>query len=167
MMDTFQQQFGLNGWFFLAQCINFCIVLYVLKRFAFGPIGDMLSQRHERIKEGEEKLKKIEKDLKESEIRTAAAIEEANNKAKEMISEAKTSAANITEEKTQEAIASAKNILTKAEQAAQAEREQMVKELKGEFGKLVAAATVNVSGKVLTDDDHTRINEEALSSIDK
>lgn len=160
-------QFGWKLDLFIAQCICFCIVAFVLKKFAFGPIGEMLAERRERIKEGEEKLAQIEKDLAESEKRTAAAIEDANNKAKEMISEAKESGAKITEEKTQEAIASAQKILAKAEDAAKSEREQMVKELKGEFGKLVATATAAVSGKVLTDSDHKTINEDALAVIEK
>ncbi len=160
-------QFGWKPWMFLAQCINFIIVAFVLKKFAFGPIGKVLAERHERIKEGEAKLKKIEQDLADSEKRTAAAIAEANQKSKEMIAEAKESGAKITEEKTQEAISSAQGILAKAEDAAKSERVQMVKELKGEFGKLVATATAAVSGKVLTDTDHKAINEEALSVIEK
>ena len=167
LSNTLTYKFGLKGWMFLAQCINFVIVAFVLKKFAFGPIGKMLSERRERIKEGEEKLKKIEADLAASEKKTAEAIEAANAKAKEMISEAKESGAKITEEKTQEAIASAQKILVKAEEAAKAEREQMVKELKGDFGKLVAVATANVSGKILTDADHKSINEDALAVIEK
>ena len=167
LVEDLQKNFGLNWAFLIAQCINFVIVAFVLKKFAFGPIGDMLSQRRERIAEGEAKLKQIEQDLQDSEKRTAEAIEKANNKAKEMISEAKTSAANITEEKTQEAIASAQNILAKAEEAAKADRDQMVKELKSDFGKLVATATATVSGKVLTDADHKSINEDALAVIEK
>ncbi len=165
--DKIVNEFGWKPWMFLAQCINFIIVAFVLKKFAFGPIGTMLAERRERIKEGEEKLKKIEQDLADSEKRTAEAIEQANNKAKEMISEAKDSAAQLTEEKTQEAIVSAQNILSKAEEAAAADRETMVKELKGEFGKLVAVATASVSGKVLTDQDHNAINEDALAIIEK
>lgn len=165
--NTFKYQFGWNLPFFIAQCINFCIVAFVLKKFAFGPIGEMLSARKERIKEGEEKLKKIEADLADSERRTAEAIEEANNKAKEMIAEAKESGVKITEEKTQEAIASAQKIMEKAEEAAKAEREGMIKELKGDFGKLLAVATSTVSGKVLTDSDHKAINEEALAAIEE
>jgi len=140
-------------------------VIFVLKKFAFGPIQAMLEQRKNRIAEGEEKLKRIETQLSESEERTAAAIEEANNTSKRLIDEAKESAAALSEQKTQEAIASAQGILSKAEQAAKAERDQMVAELKQDFGKLVAATTASVTGKVLTEDDNKRINEEAVASI--
>ena len=166
LANTLVYKFGWKGWMFLAQCINFVIVAFVLKKFAFGPIGKMLGERRERIAAGEAKLAKIEQDLADSEKRTAEAIDAANSKAKEMIAEAQESGARITEEKTQEAIASAQNILAKAEDAAKSERAQMVKELKSDFGKLVATATATVSGKVLTDADHATINEDAIATIE-
>ena len=157
--------FGVTGPLFIAQVINLIIVLFVLKKFAFGPIQAMLEQRKNRIAEGEEKLKRIETQLAESEERTSAAIEEANATSKRLIEEAQESASALTEQKTQEAIASAQGILAKAEDAAKAERAQMQAELKSEFGRLVAATTANVTGKVLSDDDNKRINEEAVASI--
>ena len=162
LLDTFQVKWP----YFIAQLINFIIVIFVLKKFAFGPIQTMLEQRKNRIAEGEEKLKRIETQLSESEERTAAAIEEANLTSKRLIDEAKESAATLSEQKTQEAIASAKGILTKAEQAAKSERDQMVAELKQDFGRLVAATTASVTGKVLTEDDNKRINEEAVATIE-
>ena len=75
--ETIQKTFGLNGPFFIAQVINFILVIIVLKIFAFGPIQAMLEQRRIRIAEGEEKLKRIEKQLAESEQTTAAAIAKA------------------------------------------------------------------------------------------
>lgn len=159
-------QFGVNWPMFIASVINFIIVILVLKKFAFGPITEMLEKRKHRIAEGEEKLKRIETQLAESEERTAAALDKANADAKRLIAEAKDSAAVLSEEKTQEAIAKAQGILSKAEEAAKSERNQMVAELKQDFGRLVAATTATVTGKVLNDDDNRRINEEALSSME-
>ena len=73
ILETIQKTFGLNGPFFIAQVINFFVVIFVLKKFAFGPIQAMLEQRRIRIAEGEEKLKRIEKQLAESEQTTASA----------------------------------------------------------------------------------------------
>lgn len=158
--------FGITWPFFIAQLINFIIVIIVLKKYAFGPIIAMLEKRKHRIAEGEEKLKRIEAQLAESEERTAAALDKANADAKRLIAEAKESAATLNEEKTQEAIAKAQGILAKAEEAAKAERNQMVAELKQDFGRLVAATTASVTGKVLDEEDNRRINEEALASME-
>ena len=46
--EIIQKSFDLGGWSFVAQVINFFIVIWVLKKFAFGPIQVMLEQRRER-----------------------------------------------------------------------------------------------------------------------
>lgn len=160
------RQFKIDWPFFISQCVSFLIVAFLLKKFAFGPIQNMLEQRRARIAEGEEKLKRIEQQLAESELTTAAAIAKANEDAARLINEAKASAAALSEQKAQEAIAAAQQILAKAEAAAQAERAAIKAELKSEFGRLVAATTAQVTGKVLTADDQTRINQEALASVE-
>ncbi len=165
-LETIKKTFGLNAPFFIAQVINFFLVIFVLKKFAFGPIQAMLEQRRARIAEGEEKLKSIERQLAESERTTAEAIAKANEDAARLVNEAKASAAALSEQKAQEAIASAQQILAKAEAAAQAERAAIKAELKNEFGRLVAATTAQVTGKVLTADDQARINQEALASVE-
>ncbi len=165
-LETIKKTFGLHAPFFIAQVINFFLVIFVLKKFAFGPIQAMLEQRRARIAEGEEKLKRIERQLAESERTTAEAIAKANEDAARLINEAKTSAAVLSEQKAQEAIASAQQILAKAEAAAQAERAAIKAELKNEFGRLVAATTAQVTGKVLTADDQARINQEAIASVE-
>ena len=160
------REFGVNGQFFWSQVASFLIVAVLLKLFAFGPIQAMLEQRRARIAEGEAKLKQIEQQLADSEKHTAEAIAKANSEALRLITEAKESAVSFSEQKAQEAIASAQQILTKAEAAAQAERAAIKAELKSEFGRLVAATTAQVTGKVLTADDQQRINNEALTSVE-
>jgi F-type H+-transporting ATPase subunit b len=151
---------------FISQVISFLIVAFLLKKFAFVPIQAMLEQRRSRIAEGENKLKHIERQLAESEQTTAAAIAKANEEAVRMINEAKEGAAAFSEQKSQEAIAQAQQILAKAEAAAKADRDRLATELKREFGRLVAATTSQVTGKVLTLEDQQRINEDALAKVE-
>ncbi len=163
--EIIQGTFGFHWAFFIAQLVNFMLVIFILKKFAFGPIQAMLEQRRTRIIEGEEKLKRIERQLAESEATTAAAIAKANEDALRLITEAKEGAAAFSEQKSQEAVAHAQQILAKAEAAAQADRERISIELKREFGRLVAQTTSQVTGKVLTVEDQHRINEESLTKV--
>lgn len=168
LLDTAQEIGSRFGWkpaYFFAQVLNFCLVLFVLKKFAFGPIQELLEKRKDRIKEGEEKLVEIEKQLKESEAQKAALLEKANADAQRLITEAKTSATSLAEHKAHEAVAQAQVILNKAQEAARAERAAMAAELKQEFGRLVVATTSQVTGKELNASDQERINEEAVSSL--
>lgn len=164
--ENLQTQFHLEGQLLLSQIIGFLVFAILLKKFAFGPIQEMLEQRRTRIAEGEEKLKRIEQQLAESEKTTAAAIAKANEEAVRLINEAKEGAHAFAEQKSQEAIAQAQQILAKAEAAAQADREKITAELKRDFGRLVVAATRQATGRTLTADDQKRINDEALASID-
>lgn len=150
----------------IAQVINILIVLFVLKKFAFGPITDMLAKRKAGIAEGEAKLTQIQQQLADSEKNTAAAIAKANDEALRLVTEAKESAAILSERKSQEAIVSAQQILAKAESAARAERDLLKAELKREFGRLVTATTAQVTGKVLTPDDQKRLSDEALAKVE-
>lgn len=158
--------FKVHWWTFFCQLVNFLIVCLVLKKFAFGPVLDILEQRRKRIADGEAKLVEVEKQIAESEKRTQEAIQEANDRAKRLVEEAKESAVAVGEKKTQEATAAAQAILAKAEEAAKAERDKMHADLKKEFGRLVVTTTAQVTGKVLNDDDQKRINEEALAKVE-
>ena len=166
ILENIQRTFGLNLPFFIAQVLNFFLVIFVLKKFAFGPIQKILEQRHARIAEGEEKLKRIERQLAESEKTTAAALAAAHGEAVRRITEARDGAAAFREQKSQEAINQAQQILAKAEAAARADRDRLSLELKREFGRLVAATTSQVTGKVLTLEDQQRINEDALAKVE-
>lgn len=166
VLENIQSTFGLNLPFFIAQVINFFLVIFVLKKFAFGPVQAILEQRRSRIAEGEAKLKLIERQLAESEQTTAAAIAKAQEEADRMVNEAKEGAAAFAEQKSQEALAQAEKIRNNAEKTALAEQERLTTELKREFGRLVAATTSQVTGKVLTLDDQRRINEDALAKVE-
>lgn len=159
------QTFHISWPNFIAQCVAFLIVAFLLKKFAFTPIVDILEKRRERIAAGEENLAKVERQIAENEKRKDEILGKANDDAKRLIEEAKTSAAALAERKSQEASATAKQIISKAEEAATAEREQILAELRKEFGRLVATTTSQVTGKVLTDDDQKRINDEAIAKV--
>jgi len=166
VVEGIAEQFHVSWPFFISQCVSFLIVALVLTKFAYRPVQNMLEQRRQRIAEGEEKLKQIERQLAESEQRTAEALAKANEESKRLIEEAKQSAETLAEQKKLEAIEQARRTLEKAEAAAKTEREKMAAELRKEFGRLVAMTTGKVTGKVLTEEDHRRINEEALASVD-
>lgn len=159
------KEFHVTGWNFISQCVAFLIVAIALKTFAFGPVLAILEKRRQRIADGEDNLRKVEAQISENEKRREEILTKANDDAKRLVDEAKESAVAVGEHKTQEAIAEAQQIIAKAREAAKAEHDHMTAELRKEFGRLVTATTAQVTGKVLSDDDQRRINEEALSRV--
>jgi F-type H+-transporting ATPase subunit b len=164
-LDQMVQKFGLAWPKFFAQVLIFLTVYYVLNKFAFGPILAMLEQRRQRIADGEAKLEKIAKDLAEAEMNASAIIEKANADAARLVNEAGDSAKALAERKQQEAVHEAGQIMAKAREAAKLEHEQLMSQLKREFGRMVADATGRVTGKVLNNDDQDRINREAAAEV--
>ncbi len=165
MLGGLLKTFGVHWSLFISQLISFLVVCVVLKKFAYGPVLEMLDKRRARIADGEAKLEEIEKKLADSEREKDALLEKANLDAKRLITEAKDSATALSEQKANEATSQAQIILAKAQEAARAERNSMAAELKQEFGRLVVATTSQVTGKTLDEHDQKRINEEAVLSI--
>lgn len=158
-------QFGLSAPNLIAQVLIFGIVYFILKKKAFGPILAMLEQRRARIADGESKLDKIAKDLAEAEKNALAIITKANDDANRLIKEAGDSAKSVAEKRQQEAIHEASQILAKAREASTLEHEQLMSQLKREFGRMVSDATSRVTGKVLNTDDQSRINQETSAQV--
>jgi len=164
-VDEIVQKFGLAWPKFIAQVLIFVAVYTILKKFAFGPILAMLEQRRQRIADGEAKLEKIAKDLAEAEKNAKSVIDKANDDANRMIKDAGDSAKSLAEKRQQEAIHEANQIIAKAREAATLEHEQLMAQLKREFGRMVSDATSRVTGKVLNTDDQTRINQETSAQV--
>jgi F-type H+-transporting ATPase subunit b len=152
--------FGWNLPHFIAQIISFCIVAFLLHRFAYKPILNVLEERRERIAQGLANAEKIKKELAETEAARREILEKAGAQANKMIEEARAAAARVQEQETQKAIKAAEDIIAKAREATVADRANMLVELKREIGKLVVDTTMKVSGKVLTPQDQNRLAEE-------
>ena len=158
-------QFGLSLPNLIAQIFIFLIVYAILKKKAFGPILAMLEQRRQRIADGESKLEKIASDLAAASANAQAKLDAANVQADRIVAEAGESAKGLAEKKQQDAIHEANQIMAKAREAAQLEHEQLMSQLKREFGRMVSDATGRVTGKVLNTEDKARINAEAAAQV--
>lgn len=165
MLRDTADTFGWNWQLFLSQVISFCIVAFLLRRFAYKPILAILEERRQRIAEGLLNAEKIKQELAEAEKRYAEILAKANEQAQKMIDEARESSAHLSERKQQEAITAAEQIIAKAREAAALERERTMEQLKHELGRLVVETTAKVTGKVLTPEDQKRLQEEAARQV--
>ena len=154
------QQFGVDWPHFIAQIVSFGIVAFLLHRFAYKPILQVLEERRHRIAEGLANADKIKQELARTEAARQEVLSQANANANKLIEEARAAAAKVQEHETQKAIAAAEQILAKAREAAAADHARMIAELKREIGRLVVQTTMKVTGKVLTLDDQQRLIEE-------
>ena len=164
-MGNVAQQFGVYWPNLIAQVILFGIVYFVLKRFAFQRVIAMLEERRRRIEEGQLNAEKIKKQLAEAQTKYEEILAKANADSQKLLEEVRASGDRLAEQKRQEAITAAEQITLKAQEAIALERDKSMAEMKRELGRLVVDATSRVTGKVLSPDDHQKINEETARQI--
>jgi F-type H+-transporting ATPase subunit b len=157
--------FGVDWQHFIAQCISFAIVAFVLHRYAYKPILAVLEERKKRIQESLDNTDKIKQELAGAQTKAHEVMVQAGQEASKMIEEARAAAAKVQDQETQKAIATAQAIVEKAQQAAQAEHARMLAELRREVGRLVVETTAKVTGKVLTMEDQRRLAEETNKQL--
>ncbi len=160
-------KFGLDAPHFFAQVLSFCIVTFLLYRFAYKPILMMLAERRQHIAESLANAEKIKAELARTEALQREALEKANAEATKLIEQARAAAARVQEQETQKAIAAAEQIIAKAREAAAQDHARMLAELKREVGRLVVQTTATVTGKVLTSEDQKRLAEETAKAVTK
>ena len=164
-LSNVAHQFGVYWPNLIAQVVLFAIVYFVLKTYAFKPVIAMLEERRRRIEEGQINAENIKKQLAEAQAKYEEILAKANAEAQRLLEEIRASGDRLAEQKRQEAITAAEQITLKAQEAMALERERIMAELKQELGRLVVDTTVRVTGKVLTPQDHQRINEETVRQI--
>lgn len=159
------ETFGFAPWLFFSQVISFCIVAFLLQKFAYKPVLAVLEARRQKIAESLANAEKIRLQLAESEQRYQEILAKANADGQRLIDEARSAARVLQERESQRAIAEAEQIVAKAREATVADREREFAALKREIARLVVSTTAKVTGKALTDDDQRRISEEAAREL--
>ena len=157
--------FGVDWPHLLAQVASFCIVCFILYRFAYRPILKMLEVRRQQIAQGLAHTEQIKAELAKTEIQRQEVMTRANAEATKFIEEARAAASRLREQETQKAIAAAEQIMAKAREAAAQDYNRMLAELKREVGRLVVEATATVVGKILTPEDQRRLAEETVKEL--
>jgi F-type H+-transporting ATPase subunit b len=164
MSDTLQV-LGIQWPKLIAQFISFSIVLFVLWKWAYKPIFEMLEARRQKIAAGVANADKIKAELAKTEADRQRILTQADDQANKLIDEARQAAARVREQETQKAIAAAEQIIIKAREAAAQDHARMLAELKREVGRLVVQTAATVTGKILTPEDQRRLAEETEKQL--
>ena len=165
MVGDTAREFGVDWPHFIAQVVSFCIVAFLLHRFAYKPVVTILEERRQRIAEGLANADRIKAELAKAETQRQEILSQANAQATKLIEEARAAAARVQEQETQKAISSDEQIMVKAREAAAQDHAKMLADLKREVGRLVVQTTTTVTGKILTADDQRRIAEETARQV--
>lgn len=164
-VERIADTFGVDWPHLIAQMVSFCILCFVLQRYAYKPVLQKLEERRKQIAQGLADTEKIKVELARTEAQRQQVLQEAGAQAAKLIEEARAAAARVEQQETQKAIAAAQQIIVKAREAAAQEQARMFEELKREVGRLVLETASRVTGKILTADDQRRLAEETARQL--
>lgn len=161
-MESFLKDFGIQPILLLAQIVNFLILLFLLKKFLYGPIVKVLDQRKQTIEESLKNAEKIEANLAKTEEDYDKKIEKAATEARKIVDEATKSASEIISEARTQASTEMQDILKKGQDSIEMERQKMQQEMRAELTQLVINTLEKVTGKVVSKKDQIDIIEKAV-----
>ncbi len=147
------------------ELISFGILLWVLYKFAFPPILETLETRERKIRESldqaEHSRSSAEQRLREYETKLQGAAQEAET----ILTEAKHKAQRLLEENEQRLRAESDRIKEETAQDIERERRKAIQDIRRETADLAILVAEKVIGRGLSDDDHRRFAEEALTEV--
>ncbi len=161
----FANKFGLHTEAFIAHFIAFSVLVAIVVIFGIKPIMKQLEERRQRIMEGEAMHEQSRKELAEVKLSSEQMLDEARENGKAEIARAKETAARLQEDLAAKAAAEARGVIDNAHKQAELDTQREKEALKADFARLVAQATTQVTGKVLSEADHRAINAEAISRL--
>ncbi len=151
---------GINWKLFLAQLINFSIVLFVFWKWVVKPLGNTLTKRQERIEAGLKNADKMDAEKKQFEDWKANEMKKIRNESDQILRVTTDTANKIKQDTIVDAQYQANKILEQAKSNIESEKVQMIKEAKQELATLVVSASEKIlRGKLDPKKDHELINE--------
>ena len=153
---------GLMIWTIVA----FLITLYVLKRWAFGPIQQTIDERRERIRQSIAEADKAREEARKLLEEHRKLIAQARQQAEEIRAEVRRDAEAARERVREETEADRQRRLDETRRQIEAETARSLAQIRREVADLTLLAATKVTGKVLDAEDQRRLIDEAISSLD-
>ena len=146
--------------------VCFAITFYVLKRFAFGRIQSAIDERREKIRQSIDEADRAREESRKLVEEHRALVTQARGEAESILSEARRVADSQRERLKQELDAERARRVDETRKEIEAETRRSIETIRSEVADLTLEATSKVTGKVLDDEDHRRLIEEAIGDLD-
>jgi F-type H+-transporting ATPase subunit b len=146
--------------------VCFLIALFVLKRYAFGPIQQMIDERRARIRAAIDEADRARSEARQLLEEHRTLIASARHDAEDILAEARRVAESMRERVKEETDAERQRRIEETRKQIEAETQRALDAIRHEVAVLTLEATAKVTGKVLTEGDHKRLIEDAIKELD-
>ena len=146
--------------------VFFLIVLFVLKKYAFGTIQKTIDDRRERIRQAIEEADHARDEARNLLEEHRKLVGQAKSDAEEILAEARKDADKARERVRDETDADRQRRLEETRRQIESATTQALGEIRNEVGKLSLIAAEKITRKSLDDKDQQRLIDEALAELD-
>ncbi len=161
------EQLGIDPKLIVVNILGFLLLLWILKKFLYKPVMQMLADRQEEIRstyEAAEREKSAMEDIRRDYEKRMAAVE---SEAHERIQAAVKEAQGIRDDIVSEARSKAESVLQRGEDELAREREKTIVALRQEVAELVISASSNLLERSMDDDAHRKLIGDFISTVGK
>lgn len=145
------------------QIIAFIILIWLLNKYAFGPVIRTLDARAERIRESMSTAEQIERDMAETQRRNQEILDEARREAQGIVTRSREAGEELLTRAREEATLQRERELERARQQIRAETEQAKDELRREVANLAVTAASRIVRQELDPAKHVQLIEQTLA----
>lgn len=164
-MDQFEAFLGVNPWTALFTLLNFLLVLYVGKRFLYGPVMKMIQDRQNEIDDMYAKADAAKTDAAKLRDTYQQQLSQAQSESDRIVMEATLRAQNREEEILRKAAADADAIRDKAIADIAQEKKKAVNDAKNEISGLAMAIAGKVVERELTQADQSELIDRFIQDL--
>jgi F-type H+-transporting ATPase subunit b len=146
--------------------VCFGLAFLILRKYAFGAIQNAIDERRQRIRRSLEEAEKARDEARKLLEEHRALLGQARGQAEEILGEARKVAESMARRMKDETEADRQRRLEETRRQIEAETQRALQQIRAEVAELTLVATTKVTGKVLEDDDHRRLIEDAIRDLD-
>jgi F-type H+-transporting ATPase subunit b len=161
------QKLGIDWRLLVAQLINFLILVFILYKFLYKPVLNLLESRKEKIEKGLRDAEKIGEELEKTKELHDKEIKKAKREAMAIIEEAQKTAEASGQETIAKTKAEVEKLITAAKNQMIQEKEKMMAEVRKEAVILVVSAAEKVVGKSFDGKTQQKLIEDSLKEANK
>ncbi len=145
--------------------VSFALLFFLLKRYAFPPILEVLEDRENKIRTEISDAEKLRQEAQELKADLEKELKNAHEKANTIVQMAGNESKKIQEKTIQETQAKVRQMQSDAEQEIQIAQNKLLNEIRGYTAALTIAATEKVLKKSLGDEDKKRLIDESIEEV--
>lgn len=160
-----QELVGIVPWTFIAQICNLFLQVYLIKRFLFKPINNILAKRKEMADAQIQDAVKAREEAEAMKSQYEQDMLDARSRANEIVVSAQKTASVQSEELLREASQQAAAMKAKAEADIEQEKRKAVNEIKGEIGGMAMEIAGKVIEREISQEDHEKLIDDFITNV--